>query len=814
VLPCPTVVMMEAEECEACLRFYLPRLQENEIGLRQLCLASRGVTDSALLKLCTALANNTEVEELRLPGNSITDAGVEEVAKVVEGSATLTTVDLSENPISDTGVQRLVQALKVNGSVTTMSCVDTKASPESLEALADAAGLNKQPTALKSVVYGLRQSSLQFLRLGDVTDQEKFLPYTLTSIEVLVRELQNDKRATLLDLSSHLQGDVGAEMVAGIVAEHPSLKELRLDSCSITDRGARALTDALRNNTVLTELRLSDNEIGDAGADLFIDLVTVNATLAHVVLDDNNITPSKRNDVVHALLLNSQPPKLKAMHPQLLANDSHLRIVDLRDQGREDGTPQVNDITCRVLSNCLRTNNTVHTVNLKCNRVGDDGAKLLCALLKSNTSVRRLIMSDNCLTAQCIDGFIQLLRVNNILEEIALDDQKPEPIPREALVRMELHLALNREPAAFKALAPLLVANDLSVSVVDLSLFDGARKPSEATCRLLCEAMAKNSVVSEIRLSGNPQVGSAGVAAVLRLLGDPKGCCGVKILGLADMELGDSDGPLVAELLRNNTVLTDLDLSANAFTDLRAWVDVLRTSNHTLRHLRLEDSKLPLDEGDLREMDVMLQLNSQPRNFKQLVLRVYENDPSLTDVELTEYESALITGDNSYRYRRRYGDSSASLLAGALRHNRHVTKVSLAANSIGDPGAKALAEMLNENRALTTLSLANNQVTDVGFMAIADALLSNPTLQCVVTDNNPVKDPMTRKHLNMATSHNAQVAATIYSSADTTRMTAELELELDAAVMEDAMREFKRPDKDFKSTMGDMGEEVLELPIF
>eukprot|EP00756_Hemistasia_phaeocysticola_P004902 Hpha_TRINITY_DN13071_c0_g1::TRINITY_DN13071_c0_g1_i1::g.68689::m.68689 len=805
---------MEAEECEACLRFYLPRLAANEVGLRQLRLPSRGITDDAIQKLCAALTDNTEVEELCVPGNSLTDAGVEEIAKVIEGSATLTVVDISENPISSIGVRRLVEALRVNGSVTEVSAQDTKASPESLEALADAASLNSQPTALKAVVYGLRQGCKQTLRLGDVTNEEKWLPYTLTSIEVLVRALLNDKRATLLDVSNHLQGDAGAELVAEAVGKHPSLKELRLDSCGITDRGAKALTEALRNNTVLTELRLSDNEIGDAGADLFIDLVRVNATLAHVVLDDNNITPSRRNDVVHALLLNSQPPKLKTMHPQLLANDSHLRIVDLRDQGREDGTPQVNDITCRVLSNCLRTNTTVHTINLLGNRVGDDGAKLLCALLKTNTSVRRIILKDNCVTSQSIEGFIQLLRVNNMLEEIDLSDQKPEPIPRDALVSMELHLALNREPAAFKALAPLLVANDPSVAVVDLSLFDGARRPSEATCKLLCEAMANNRVVAEIKLSGNPQVGPAGVAAILRLLSDPKGCCGVKTLALADMQLGDSEGGLVADLLRNNNVLTDLDLSNNAFTDLRAWTDVLRTSNHTLRHLRLDDSKLPLDEGDLREMAVMLQLNFEPRHFKQLVLRVYENDPSLTDVELTEYESALVTGDNSYRYRRRYNDTSASLLAGALRHNRHVTKVSLAANSIGDEGAKALAGMLLENRALTTLSLANNQVTDVGFMAIADALLTNPTLQCVVTDNNPVKDPMTRKHLNMATSHNAQVAATIYSTADTSRMTAELEVELDAAVMADAMSSYKRPAKDFKSTMGDMGEELLEVPIF
>eukprot|EP00662_Eupelagonemidae_sp_cell21_P010021 gene10021-33507_t len=287
-----------------------------------------------------------------------------------------------------------------------------------------------------------------------------------------------------------------------------------------------------------------------------------------------------------------------------------------------------------------------------------------------------------------------------------------------------MHLNLNREPIAFKKLAPLLMESDPSVRCVDLS---------------------------------------------------------------------------------HVTLVAD-----NDFCDLREWTSVLRTQNHVLTQLHLGELRERLPKDDLHELDVMLALNAQPRTLKDLVLRVYENDPGLTEVSLVEYESTLVGGGgNSYRYRRRYDDRSVELLAEALRFNRHVTNLNLACNRIGDAGAVAVAEMLRTNRAIGTLSLANNHITDAGFMAIADALLTNPTLQCVVVDNNPIKDPMTRKHLNMATSHNAMVGATVYSTVDTTNLNASMEKELDDAVMADAISDYKAPARSLKNTMEKHGEKLL-----
>eukprot|EP01062_Namystynia_karyoxenos_P070279 TRINITY_DN65676_c0_g1_i1.p1 TRINITY_DN65676_c0_g1~~TRINITY_DN65676_c0_g1_i1.p1 ORF type:complete len:833 (+),score=288.03 TRINITY_DN65676_c0_g1_i1:70-2499(+) len=797
----------DPEACAACLRFYLPRLAANEEGLRQLSLAGRSVDDSAALQLIGALKSNTEVSTLALPNNFLTDGTAAAVAALVEGSATLTRVDLSGNAeITSSGVEKLTLALEANHSATELDCSGTQASDDVLELLQQAAGRNRQPLPVKHGLLKMQAGVLLTLDLSaPAADSRK--GYSLESARLVAAALAKDTRLTSLDYSHNCPGDEGVALIADAIGRHPALLELRLDSCGMTDRGAAALTDNLRRNEHLVELRLVDNEVGDAGAQLFVDLVHQNETLAHILLDRNNITPERLSEVVHSLLLNSQPPKLKAMHTKLLANFMELRVVDLSEHGEAAEKTRVNDITCRVLLNCLQHNTTVHTLKLSGNKIGDEGAKLLCVLLKSNTAVRKVLLRGNMITAKGARRFIDVLRHNSVLEEADLSGQRPEEIDAGTLAELAMHLALNREPAALKKLAPLLLESDPSVTAVDLSLFDGVRRPTATTCELLCGMMRLNRVVSELILNGNAQVDTEGVAAVLNLLaGD---CCPVRKLGLADMGLGDNEGRMIAELLQRNSVLTEIDLTGNHFTCLREWADVLRTSNHTLQSIRMAEVRDPALAGDQRELDVMLALNAQPRSFKELVLRVYENDTRVTDIDLVEYESGLVTGDNSFRYRRRYDDASVTLLAGALRHNRRVAKLNLSYNKVGDAGALAIADMLRENRSITTMSLASNRITDKGFMAVADALLTNPTLQCLVADENPIKDPMTRKHLNMATSHNAQVAATIYSTVDTTRMTAEIERELDDAVMADALAGC-RADRDFKQTMHELGQEVFD----
>ena len=83
------------------------------------------------------------------------------------------------------------------------------------------------------------------------------------------------------------------------------------------------------------------------------------------------------------------------------------------------------------------------------------------------------------------------------------------------------------------------------------------------------------------------------------------------------------------------------------------------------------------------------------------------------------------------------GDSGAAAIAEALKTNTALTRLWLQNSTIGDSGAAAIAEALKNNTALTMLHLGSNNIGNSGATAIAEALKSNTALAKLDLDNNP-----------------------------------------------------------------------------
>ncbi|KJE94543.1 hypothetical protein CAOG_05175 [Capsaspora owczarzaki ATCC 30864] len=82
-----------------------------------------------------------------------------------------------------------------------------------------------------------------------------------------------------------------------------------------------------------------------------------------------------------------------------------------------------------------------------------------------------------------------------------------------------------------------------------------------------------------------------------------------------------------------------------------------------------------------------------------------------------------------YLLRNQIGDVGAQAIAEALKGNTTLTHVNLFHNHIGDAGAQAIAEALKGNTKLTKLYLGWNRVGDAGALSISEALQKNTTLR-------------------------------------------------------------------------------------
>ncbi|NQT30561.1 MAG: hypothetical protein HQ596_08310 [Candidatus Saganbacteria bacterium] len=74
------------------------------------------------------------------------------------------------------------------------------------------------------------------------------------------------------------------------------------------------------------------------------------------------------------------------------------------------------------------------------------------------------------------------------------------------------------------------------------------------------------------------------------------------------------------------------------------------------------------------------------------------------------------------------GNEGAIAIAQMLSQNQNITDLNLGSNSIGDEGAIALADALGNYPALATLGLGFNWIGDEGTIALASAIAKNPSL--------------------------------------------------------------------------------------
>ena len=138
-----------------------------------------------------------------------------------------------------------------------------------------------QISNLESKIHKYQRSTNVNLTFENLSDDD---------MPLIVNRILINHVCTILDLSTNQITSAGVLILAKVLRENATLKEVSLANNHVCDEGIRFLAESLAyHNSTLTTLGLGSNDITDAGAEYLAQILAVNQTLHILTLQQNQI---------------------------------------------------------------------------------------------------------------------------------------------------------------------------------------------------------------------------------------------------------------------------------------------------------------------------------------------------------------------------------------------------------------------------------------------------------------------------------------------------------------------------------------------
>ena len=515
-----------------------------------------------------------------------------------------------------------------------------------------------------------------------------------------------------VDMSYNHIGDSGALSLAESLKQLANLKQLDLKWNKIGDKGAIAIIRAIKDRDCL--LQISNHRITERGSRTIVDLkadadnnfhvLNINSRMskeAEILLLNMQDDEEESNNIKHAILNIGKSSerfsetvaaivkcchKIKTleiictMNFMITETEALKKCTELclRDRGAN---------CAMALAMSLQHCNSLETLNLEENYIGDDGAKALAGNLRHCNKLQTLNLEGNNISTGGAKILTAALQDCNNLQKLNLGKS-------------------NIGADGFKVL--LQQCNNFHTLSLRQSHIGGDSAVA------LAEGIQHCRNLLTLNLEGN-DIGNDGIKALAKK-GLPH-CNNLQSLNLEENGISGDGAKTLAEGLQFCNNLQTLDLWGNDIGDDGA-IAIAEGVQHcnNLHTLNLGNNNI--GNYGAKTLAVRLQLCS---NLQTLNLSGNEIDVDVAkDIAKSLQQCNILETLNLWR--NNIGDDSAKALAEGMQHCNYLETLNLEGNYINDDGAKALAEGMQHCNDLQTLNLGGNSIGNDGAKALADGM--------------------------------------------------------------------------------------------
>ena len=506
-----------------------------------------------------------------------------------------------------------------------------------------------------------------------------------------------------------------------------SEKELNTDDVNV-------LTEAIQSNTNLTTLNLLYNDLGKADAEAVAQAA-------------------------------EQQGKIKTLCG--IRADQTTKTVDLSRRGDDDDRPRLRAPDAVLLSFDFK-HNSLTSVNLLRNNLGEDGAASIVAAARKNDNIKTLCGIE--------EGAIDVDLMGRSYHDETL--KAPDAVllsfdlVHGALKFNTLDLRDNKigspNVSGVKALAEALADSTCTLTALDVRNndlgFDGSTLLANAVfnntnIETFCGVPVQELRNNELDELSPSEIGACGAMVVARLLPQSSN---LRIVRLNSSKIGDQGAVALSEALKTNTSIQTLELNRNniTFAGAQSLADMLK-DNHALTTLDLSYNQIG---GYRKQVGSSSKTIATPRGPEALFGSLTTANSTLTELNFSSnglvpgglntfvvelpgimgltfkkdgYDvvveavaagsAAAVAGVRAEDIIRTvngksFSDSDTTM--GALQQSARPMQIAFADDL---RGAESIAKCIKSNTALRSLNLAENDIRSEGS-AISEALQENQSL--------------------------------------------------------------------------------------
>ena len=649
------------------------------------CLEVLSLNDNNLrsssLTILQALKGISSLKQLNLFGNDIPETVDEELANVVKNNNSLEVLNLGKNNLQASAVIKRLMGLS------TLQHLYLSNNNLSKEAVLDLADVFNNNSCLKSLslVGNNLQSAVRVMKaLKGITNLKRlYLTFVKMCEEVakeLVDVIKNNALLEELDLSFYNIKSSTVAKILQALSEISNLEVLKLSGIRMLNEVVEAIVCAIKSNFHLQELSLGNNNLGSSAV-VILQALKRNSNLKKLNLSNNNLSGEVVNDlssvIKNSLYLNELDlgnNKIQSSAIVILqALQSCSNLVKLNLSCINLCGEVVEDLARVIMKNCLLEQLYLHGNELQ------PFAGSVFQALKYITSLKVLSLIGSDISDKEAHFLADVLQCNPYLSELQLFNsnvQQSTAVILRALTKISNLKVLTLDGTNIsRGLCCTLV--DVINQNTSISAFSLSNSDLQSSAKVILKALKRIKTLKKLNLacSNLPEIVANDLADVIKA----NTCLEELYLGYNNLRLSVAfilqalqetsclkvlslDGSIMlgkvasdlASVIRSNTQLTVLSLSANGFYSSAVVIlQALKQISH-LKVLNLDHNyflgKLAEDVADVIKCNPYLEViclhSNNLKSHAKPVLKALELLPSLTLLDLGNNDMSSATLNN------------------------------------------------------------------------------------------------------------------------------------------------------------------------